>query len=188
MNWVSWAILGYMGLGALTGFRRGLILTVFSAAGYLAGLLVASRYQHAAVKAVLTVLPIAHWINRYIPLAASNAGGAHQIANRWIDGVVTILVFLLIVGLTESVGRTLGSAFTMAVRRFGVTGFVNGIGGSAAGVVEHGLVVSIILGLLVTFPVLAHTPLVASIQRQPLSAAMVHWFHRITRTALGKWL
>ena len=188
MNWVSWAIIGYMGLGALTGFRRGLILTVFSAAGYLGGLLLASRYQHAAVKAVLTVLPIARWINRYMPLAASNAGGAHQIANRWIDGVVTILVFLLIIGLAEIVGRTVGRAFTLAVRRFGATGFLNGIGGSAAGVVEHGMVVSVVLGLLVSFPVLAHTPLVASIQRQPLAAAMVHWFHRITQTGVGKWL
>ncbi len=188
MNWVSWAIIAYLGLGALSGFRRGLILTAFSAVGYLGGLLLASRYQHAAVKAVLTNLPIARWINRYIPLAASNVGGVHQVVNRWTDGVLTVLIFLIIIGLAESVGRTIGKAFTLGVRRFTVTGYLNGIGGLAAGVVEHGLVVSVILGLLVTFPVLAHTPLVASLHSQPLAGVMVHWFHRITHTTIGKWL
>ncbi len=188
MNWVSIVILGYMGLGALSGLRRGLSLVAFSVAGYVVGILVATRYQHVIVASIMKALPIQHWVNRYVPLASSNLGGVHQTTDRWLLSVLGVVVFLLVIAVVESIGRSIGSGASHVVKSFRLTGFLNGIGGLAAGVVEHGLVACLILGLLVSFPLLSHTPLVLALNRNALVAMLVGWYHRISLTPAGKWL
>ena len=188
MNWVSIAILGYLGLGAVSGLRRGLSLVAFSVAGYIAGLLLASRYQHMIVSKLIRVLPIQHWINRYVPLASSNIAGVHQATDKWVLSILGVLVFLLVIAVSEAVGRSLGTGVTQVVKGFRLTGFLNGIGGLAAGIIEHGLVAALILGLLVSFPLVSHTSLVLDLNRNALVTALVGWYHRLTLTSASKWL
>jgi hypothetical protein len=188
VNWVSIVILGYMGLGALSGLRRGFGLVVFSAAGYVVGLILASRYQPLIVKSLVHTFPIQRWVDRYVPLASSSVGGIHQATDQWVLSILGVLVFLLVIGVSEAVGRSIGSGFSQAAKGFRVTGFLSGLGGLAAGVVEHGLVVCLILGLLVSFPLVHHTPLVLSLNRNALVSVFVGWYHRITVTPVAKWL
>lgn len=188
MNWISIGILGYMGLGALSGMRRGLTLVLFSVAGYIAGLIIASRYQKVIVNTLLRAVPIQRWIAHYVPLTTSNVGNIHQTANHWTLSILGVLVFLLVIVMVESLGRSIGSGASQVVRGFRVTGFLNGVGGLAAGIVENGIVLSLILGLLVSFPLLDHTSLVSALDRNSLVAVMVGWFHRLTVSPVGKWL
>ncbi len=188
MNWVSIVILGYVGFGALSGLRRGLTLVAFSVAGYVAGLLLASRYKHVIVQGLVRALPIQHWVNRHIPLASSNLAGVHQSTDRWVLSILGVLVFLLVIFAVEATGRSVGMVVSQALKTFRVTGFLNSIGGLAAGAVEHGLVACLILGLLVSFPVLNHTSLVVDLNRNSLVTLMVGWFHRLTLTPAAKWL
>ncbi|MCL5064555.1 MAG: CvpA family protein [Firmicutes bacterium] len=188
MNWVSVAILGYVGLGALSGLRRGLSLVVFSVAGYIAGMLLASRYQKVIVASIVHALPIQRWVNRYIPLAASNLGGVHQATDRWVISILGVLVFLLVIFAVEALGRSVGVVVSQLVKTFRVTGFLNGIGGLAAGLVEHGLVACLILGVLVSFPLVSHTSLVVDLDHNALVTVLVGWYHRLTLTPAAKWL
>ena len=43
MHLVDWIALGIVGLGALSGLRRGLVVTVFSLAGLAAGATIGAR-------------------------------------------------------------------------------------------------------------------------------------------------
>lgn len=188
MTWVSVCILGYMGLGALSGLRRGLTLVAFSLAGYVVGLLVASRYDHVIVSDVLRWRPLTRWINRRLASPTHGLLGPNLAHARWVEGLLGVLVFLVVIALAEAIGRSLGQGASQIVRGFRLTGFLNRVGGLAAGAVEHGLVVSVILGLLVSFPLLQHAAWVTRLDRNTLVSVMLSWYHRLSLSPAGHFL
>lgn len=188
MSWVSFCILGYMGLGALSGLRRGLITVAFSVAGYVAGLFAASRYDRVIVADALRWRPLTHWINRRLGGPTHGLLGSNLAHARWVEGVLGVLVFLLVISVAEGIGRSLGQGANQMVRGFRLSGFFNRIGGLAAGAIEHGLVVSVILGLLVTFPLLQHAAWVSRLDHNGVVGVMLAWYHRLSLTPAGRLL
>jgi uncharacterized membrane protein required for colicin V production len=188
VSWVSVCILGYMGLGALSGLRRGLVLVAFSVAGYVAGLFAASRYDEVIVTRLVHWRPFAHWINRHVGSSTHGLVGRNVVHAHWLHAVLGVLVFLVVIAVAEGVGRAIGQTANQAVRGFRLTGFFNRVGGLAAGAIENGLVASVILGLLLTFPLLQHVGWVNRLDRNSVVGLMLTWYHRLSLSPAGRLL
>lgn len=188
MNWVDIIIVAYIFLGALSGLRRGLVLVLFSLAGYVAGVLIAERYQGMLTTLVLAKVPVSSWLARWLPVPALDVPGAQHQAANLAHTLTALVVFLLVVGLTEYAGRLVGQMVTRMVRSFRVTGFVNSLGGGVAGLAEHGVVVGLVLTLVSALPMLAHSPLFYTLHRDPLAMTLMGWFGHIVKLPGGTFL
>jgi uncharacterized membrane protein required for colicin V production len=187
LNWLAVVVLVYLALGALEGLRQGLVLVVCSLAGYVTGLLLAARYQAHVTSLLMASLPVKRWIVHFIPAAAGNPS-AYGASLNLFHTILGLLVFLLIVGLTEAVARAVGQAITVGVARIPVVGALNRLGGVAGGLAENALVAGIILGLLTSLPFLSGTPLDRFIHHTPLAAALVRWVGRLANWRAERWL
>lgn len=188
MDWVDLVLIGYLVLGALYGLRRGLVWVGFSLAGYIVGVLVADHMSKPLTKLVVTAAPIRRWVEHYLPAPAAAVPGARLQAWHLAHTLIGLIVFLVIVGALEFVGRTVGSAVSQGVSAFRVTSFLNRIGGVAVGVAEHGVVAGLILTLLMTVPALGHTSVSTEIHRAPLASSLMGWFGHIAKLPGGKYL
>lgn len=176
MVWITVIIAGYILLGAISGYRRGLVAVAFSLAGYAVGVIVALHYQNMASHKVLAVLPITQWIHQIMPAQTTSIPGAASQALRLGQELIRILVFLVIVGLVEWVGRLVGQMGTRVVRGLGLTRAMNAVGGMAFGVAENVAVTTLVVGLMATLPMVSHTPLVQDLRTNPVTTQMVTWF------------
>ena len=109
MNWLNLAIAAYLVLGALYGFRRGLVWVGFSLVGYIVGFIVASHVSKPITRLISAAIPLHAWVDRYLPLAATRVPGARLQSWNFVHTIVGLVVFLLIVGALEFVGRTVGT-------------------------------------------------------------------------------
>lgn len=188
MSWVTIVILVYLFLGAISGYRRGLMVVAFSLAGYLVGVLLAMHYKTAATQELLAVLPVHQWIAQIVPAPAKQVAGTTQQAYQLAQQLAGILVFLVIVGLTEYVGRLIGQFFTRFARALKITDSLNAVGGMAIGVVEHAALVALILTLMMGFPLIHQSPLGHLIQKNSMTTQMVAWFSHLNKSGNGWWL
>ena len=58
LNWLSLMVFLYLLLGALAGWRRGLVLVAASVIGYIIGLVVAAHVQSSITRWLAGVLPL----------------------------------------------------------------------------------------------------------------------------------
>lgn len=181
------AVGGYMIWGALYGLRRGMLFVVFSLLGYIAGVEVATHSQHRLTNLVLSDASVKHWLGRLAATPAMALPGSRIQATQWIDGLVGLLVFLMIIGIAELIGRMVGGVFTRMVGVFRITGALNRVGGLLAGVAEHAVVAGLLLSLMLSVPVLSHH-FGHTIHRAPLAGMVLGWFGHIARIPGGKFL
>ncbi|NMP20931.1 CvpA family protein [Sulfobacillus harzensis] len=188
MDWVDLVVLGYLLLGALYGLRRGLVWVGFSLAGYVVGAIVAAHMYKRVTKLVVSAAPIRHWVERYLPTPASAIPGARQEAWHLAHTLIGLLIFLLIIGALEFVGRTVGSVISQGVRAFRLTAFLNRLGGILAGIAEHGVVAGLILTLLLAVPAIDHSGLSQEIHHAPVARTLMGLFSRIAKIPGGQYL
>lgn len=188
MDWIDLAVIAYIIIGAFNGLRRGLVLVLFSLAGYVVGVALAARYQKYTTHLLMASLPIAKWTAHVLPAPAAHIPGAHLEALHLAQVIVGLLVFLLIIGATEFVGRLIGEVITRLIGTFKVTGMLNKVGGGLAGLAEHGVVVGIVLTVVLALPMIAHSPIARDLHRAPLAMTFVGWFGHISRLGGGSFL
>ncbi len=188
MDWIDWVVAGYLLLGALYGLRRGLVWVGFSLVGYIAGVIVADHSSRALTRMITAAAPLHRWVERYIPAPAAHIPGARAQAWHLAHSILALLVFLLIVGALEFVGRTIGAVASQGVGLFRLTAVLNKIGGIAAGIVEHGVVAGLILSVLLAVPDLGHSAISRSIFHAPLAAALLSTFRHIAKIPGGQYL
>lgn len=188
MHWVDLVLAGYLILGALYGLRRGLVWVGFSLIGYIVGVVVADHTSRPLTRLIAAAVPVHRWVERYLPAAAAHVPGARLQAWHLADGIMALVVFLLIVGALEFVGRTVGTVASQGVRVFRVTSLLNRIGGIAIGVVEHGMVAGLLITLLLAIPAVGHSALGRSIHKAPIAVTLVSAFHRIAKIPGGLYL
>jgi uncharacterized membrane protein required for colicin V production len=187
-HWFTIVILVYLAIGALSGWRRGLVMVGFSVGGYLVGLVLASRYQGALTKLLLTGLPLRKWLHAAVPVPAAAVPGARLAAWQLAHSLVGLLAFLVIVGGTEMVARLLGQAITAGVRRLVLVRSVNALGGMVGGMVESAVITGLVLGLVLSFPFIAHTPVAATVHHTPLARDLVRWVAQLVHWPSRRWL
>lgn len=185
MDWIDLAVIAYIVIGAFSGLRRGLVLVLFSLAGYVVGVAIAAHYQKYATSLLMSSLPVGRWVGHLLPAPAAHVPGAHLEAVHLAQVIIGLLVFLLIIGATEFVGRLIGEVITRAIGSFKVTGLLNKVGGGLAGLAEHGVVVGIVLTVVLTLPMIAHSPISRELHRAPLAMMFVGWFGHISRMGGG---
>ncbi|PSR35991.1 MAG: colicin V synthesis protein [Sulfobacillus thermosulfidooxidans] len=188
MRWVDIAILLYIAVGAVSGIRRGLITVLFSLAGYVMGIIVAAQYQAGLTQTLMASLPVTTWARRLLPGPAASVPGYTLQADDLIHTLVALLVFLVIVGAIEFLGRLLGEFLTRIVKTLKVTGFLNKVGGAAAGLAEHGVLVGLVITLLFALPIFQHSPITNDMRHDALVMALRGWFGHLAKLPGGTFL
>lgn len=188
MHWLDLVIAAYLALGALYGLRRGLVWVGFSLIGYIVGVIVANHSSQSVTRLVTAALPLHHWVERYFPAAAAQVPGARLQAWNMAHTIVGLVVFLLIVGALEFVGRTVGTVASHGVHAFRLTSMLNRVGGIAIGIVEHGLVAGLVLSLLLAVPAVRQSAISRSLNGAPVASLLIHAFHHIAKVPGGLYL
>ncbi|MDA8198098.1 MAG: CvpA family protein [Thermaerobacter sp.] len=189
LNWLSLLVFLYLLLGALAGWRRGLVLVAASVIGYIIGLVVAAHVQSSITRWLAGVLPFKQWAALVVPRQGVLAN-AHSVADvvGWSHMVLGVLVFLIILMLIAGAVRALGQAVTGVVRQIPLVRSANTVGGVVGGVVENMLIVGVILGLLLTLPLIQHGPVAMVVRQSPISVDLVHWVGRLAPWQAEHWL
>ncbi len=188
MDWVDLVLLGYLVLGALYGLRRGLVWVGFSLAGYIAGVIVATHMDKRVTNLVVAAAPIRHWVGRYLPAPAAAIPGARMQAWHLAHAILGLVIFLLIIGALEFVGRTIGAVVSHGVSSFRLTSLLNRLGGIVAGLAEHGVVAGLILTLVLAVPAINHSSVSHAIHRAPLANTLMGLFGHIAKLPGGQYL
>jgi len=188
MDWIDLGLIGYLILGAFYGLRRGLVWVGFSLVGYIVGVLVADRVAKPLTTLIVTAAPIHRWIGQYLPQAAARVPGARLDAWHLANSLVSLLVFLLVVGAAEFVGRTIGTVASQGVNVFRVTSFLNRILGVAVGLLEHGVVAGLVLSLALAIPAIGHSSVSQALHKAPLAGSLIGLFSRIAKVPGGRYL
>lgn len=186
-NWLSIAVLAYVALGAISGWRRGVILVVFSLAGYFVGLALAARYQSSITTLVLRALPVDRWLAGAFASPAIQSPGTLPAAERLAHLLVAVLIFVLVIGLVEMIARAIGEGLTRTVKLLPLVGGVNRLAGLAGGLLENAAVAGLVLGLLLSLPPVAHTPLGPAIRHTPLAYDLATWMGRLANWPAQNW-
>lgn len=187
-NWLAIAVLIYMLLGAFSGWRRGLILVGLSLGGYVVGVLLASQYQAQVTTMLMASLPINRWVRQIVPAPALSVPAAVAQSTQLAHMLLGVLVFLLIVGGTEMIARLVGESLTRVVGSIRVLSGLNSLGGLAGGFAENALVTGLVLGLLLSLPPLAHTPIDAFVRQTPLAYDLAQWVGHLANWRAEHWL
>ncbi len=185
MDWIDVVVVGYVVIGALTGLRRGLVLVLFSLAGYVAGIAIAARFGGTLTQTLLSALPVKKWVAHFLPAPAANVPGATVQAYNLAHIFLALLVFLLVIGAAEFVGRLAGEFATHILRAFKITGALNKLGGGLAGLAEHSLVAGLVLTIILAFPMIAHSPMGKDLHHAPIAMLLVGWFNHLSRLGGG---
>ncbi len=188
LQWVDLAILLYIAIGAFSGIRRGLVTVLFSLAGYIIGIVIAAQYQSALTLALMSALPITKWMRHILPSPATSVPGYTLQADDMIHTLVALLIFIVIVGLVEFIGRMIGESLTRIVRTFRITGFFNTVGGAVAGLAENGLLIGLVITLVFALPVLDHSIIHTELHHDELAMALAGWFGHIAKLPGGTFL
>lgn len=188
MDWVDLVLLGYLVLGALYGLRRGLVWVGFSLLGYIAGAIVAAHMYKRVTAVLVSAVPLRHWVERYLPAPASAIPGARLQAWHMAHTLIGLVIFLLIIGALEFVGRTIGSVISQGVSSFRPTAVINRVGGIVAGLAEHGAVAGLILTMLLAVPALSHSGLSRAVQQAPVAGTLMGLFGHIAKIPGGQYL
>ena len=188
MHWLDLVLAGYLILGALYGLRRGLVWVGFSLLGYLVGIIVADHTAKPLTRLVTAAVPLHRWVDRYLPSPASHIPGARLEAWNLTHTILALVVFLVIVGALEFVGRTVGTVATQGVRVFRLTEVLNKIGGIAVGILEHALVAGLIMSLLLAVPAIRSSSVSRSINSAPMAHTLIGAFHHIAKLPGGQYL
>lgn len=189
LNWLSLLVLLYLVLGAFAGWRRGLVLVAASVIGYIIGLVVAAHVQAGITRWLARVLPLKQWAALVVPhqgVAASARSISDVVA--WSHMALAVVVFLLILMLVGGAIRALGQAVTGLVRQIPLVRSANTVGGAAGGVVENMLIVGVILGLLLTLPLIQHGAVAVVVRQSPISVDLVHWVGKLAPWQAEHWL
>jgi len=187
-GWINASLALYLLLGAWYGLRRGLVSVVFSVLGYVVGLVLASHEEARLTRWLLRQPTIHRTVFHLIPQAATTIPSVHRQALHLIQSLMAFVVFLLLVGLAEGLGRVIGQIISRTVHSFRVTGLVDRVGGVVAGLFEHGIVAGLVMVLILTVPVFAHTPLLGAIHKAPLASWLVSWVGRLAKIPGGLYL
>lgn len=187
LNWLTIVVLLYLVLGAFGGLRRGLLLVVFSLAGYIGGLVVAAHYQHTVTRMLMASLPVHRWIVHFVPTASVSTLAYQQGVNLF-HTILSLLVFLIMVGLAEAIARAVGEGITVAVARRGVVGSLNRLGGLAGGLAESAIIGGLIFGLLLSLPMLDGTPIHHLIQHNQLAVTLAHFVNHFANWRAERWI
>lgn len=188
MRWVDIVILLYIAIGAVSGLRRGLITVLFSLAGYITGIIIAAQYQAGLTQSLMAALPITKWARRILPGPAASVPGYTLQADDLIHTLIALLVFLIIVGAVEFLGRLVGEFLTRLVKTLRVTGFLNKAGGAAAGLAEHGVLIGLVITLLFALPVFHHSAVTQHLRHDQLVMVLVGWFGHLAKLPGGTFL
>jgi uncharacterized membrane protein required for colicin V production len=189
LNWLSLAVLLYLALGAVAGWRRGFVAVATSVIGYIVGLLLAAHFQAGITRDIARLLPLRQWAMAVLPkqgLAVAPRLLADTVA--WSRMVLAVLVFLIILVVVERVALALGRGITDLVRRIPVVRTANTLGGLVGGLVENMLVVGVVLGLLITLPLIKSGAVGLAVRQSPLSVTLVHWVGALAPWRLERWL
>jgi len=124
LTFIDWTIVVVLVISAIAAFFRGLIRSLFSVAGLIVGIFVASWYYAA----------VAAWLVRWVPQV----------------GIAELIAFILIVVATIVLFSLAGRIIQGATSAIGL-GFMDRLGGGAFGLFRGGLIVTAIIMPLAAF-------------------------------------
>lgn len=189
LNWLSLAVILFLALGAVAGWRRGFVAVATSVIGYVIGLVLAAHFQAGITRYIAKLLPLRQWALGLLPKQGI-AVAPHMLADTvaWARMVLAVLVFLLILIIVERIARLIGRSVTELVRRIPIVRTANTLGGIVGGLLENMLVVGIVLGLLLTLPLIKSGAVGAAVRQSPVSVTLVHWVGAVAPWRLERWL
>jgi len=123
MNWVDIAIIICLGISIISGFMQGLIRTVLSIVGLIAGIILASRF-YVQLGNVMTFI--------------SNKNVAHIVA--------FILILLVVMGIAAII-----AAILRKLIRAIMLGWVDRLGGAVIGLILGALTISALLAIIMKY-------------------------------------
>lgn len=188
MDWVDIVIGGYLVLGIFSGLRRGLMIVLFSLAGYILGVVLASHYDAPLSTMLMGQLPLNAWVHHFIPAPALASPGSTKAAFHLIRVLIGLIVFLLVIGVVELIGRWIGQVLTRIITVFRITGVLNRLGGGVVGLAEHGVVVGVVLTVVMALPMLSHSVLSREITHAPLASTLILLFGHVAKLPGGTFL
>jgi uncharacterized membrane protein required for colicin V production len=163
--WLTAALLVYLLWGALTGWRRGLVLVGMSLVGYVVGVSLALHDGPRWTAAVARALRLGHLVAQFAPLPV----GGHPVHAAMVATARAVLV------AAEWAAGLVGRVVTAVVRRLPLIRGLNGLGGLAGGLLEHALVAGIVLGLAISVPFVAQGPIGTVVRSTPAAHDLVRW-------------
>ena len=140
MTLLGWAALAYVGLGLLTGYRRGFLRLAASLAGYGIAFLVARRYYRPLGALALKELGLGRLLPHLFPLFTPSLAAS----------LVFVLSFAVLLVTVELVAQAVAGLLE-GVSRLPLLGGANRLLGALMGGVEHLVVVGLIFMVLVPF-------------------------------------
>ena len=173
MNWIDYAIIAILALGAFSGFKKGLVLSVSSIICLIASILVAKNYYKLVTLFLVENTAIEEKIASYLSekafvqnmlLSPSGESAVFSISKSFgsdLNAFVTVLIInaisVLIIFLTARI--ILGIAESFLVGAVSMPGLreVNSIGGAIVGLAKNIIVIMLIFTLIT--PVSALKPL-----------------------------
>ncbi len=175
MSWLGIALLIFLGLGALSGWRRGLVAVAFDIAGLVVGLVLAHEWQATVTVRLEKVLPVGHWIHTILPRPADKLPFAVHSAQQLAHSILGVLVFIAIVLATEAVARFVAAVVTGIIKRIILVRSLNTLGGLVGGLLENAVIAGLVLGLVLAVPFVAHGPVGGAVRQTPLAKDLVNW-------------
>lgn len=147
MNIIDIFILGIIALGALQGYRRGLITGIANFAGSIVGFLIASTQYLKALTWAEQRFPLKQWVEPFVynmvkPAVQARAGNLNQ---QIIDKVISLI--------PPNVLSLLGNASSLNINNL-AKGGVDTIAHSIAGILTEDILRVLAFGILYYFTVL----------------------------------
>ncbi|MGI6584952.1 MAG: hypothetical protein GX301_00270 [Gracilibacteraceae bacterium] len=164
MNWIDYLIIAFLAVGVISGFRKGLLKSVFSIICLLASIMVAKTYYKAFTVLLVEHTPLEEKITGFIsekafvnnllmsPLRESAVFSISRSFTSDLNAFVTVLIInaISVLIIFVAVRLILGIAEGILSGVVEVPGFreVNSIGGAIVGLVKNTIIIMLIFTII----------------------------------------
>lgn len=164
MNWIDYLIIAFLAVGVITGFRKGLLKSVFSIICLLASIIVAKTYYKAFTVLLVEHTPLEEKITGFISekafvnnilMSPLRESAVFSISNSFtsdLNAFVTVLIINAISVLIIFIAARLILGIVEGILSgvVEVPGFreVNSIGGATVGLVKNTIIIMLIFTII----------------------------------------
>ena len=138
-------------LFAYSGFRRGLIISLFSIAGYFISLNVAKAFSPQVTEFIIANTQIVSWVDKFLGDKIRTASGmniaTNMITNAATKTIISVICFFIIFSLTSFIISRI-ARLANNVGRLPFIGGINKTGGLVFGTVKGLILIFILLAVL----------------------------------------
>ena len=157
---------------AFNGWRRGLILSVFSILGYILSLIVAREFSPVFTKYVVLNTGFDTWLDSILSVTQMNVPTS-AVSDLATNTIINVICFFIIFAVTSMVIFNI-ARLVNGVGRLPVIGELNSLGGLVFGTVKGLLLIFIVLALSQIIVTTGNTQLGQKIEGTIVVKSMYH--------------